>query len=194
MNADDRFPLFPEIDRYIRIRRIGQGSAGVVYEAHDRDCNRLVALKVLCGRLDSAALQAWFAARVCCTTPNFVKLHDLDYWNGHWFFTMERIDGVDLYEYLRPNRPTVDGASSATNTAYPRPGSPVSTFNSVSTWTGMRKVWPRITDAVEALHAQGPVHGNLKFSNILVARDGRVLRCASTVLRPSGQWRPIGLP
>jgi serine/threonine protein kinase len=94
---------FHGTDRFEIRRRLGQGGMGVVYEAHDRLRASSVALKTLT-RFDAQAIYRMkqeFRALTDVSHPNLAQLYELVSANGHWFFTMELVDGVDFLNYVR---------------------------------------------------------------------------------------------
>ncbi len=88
--------------RFLVLRRVGAGGAGVVYEAYDRDQGARVGLKVL-KKLNPDALLRFkneFRALQDVHHPNLVSLGELFEEGGRWFFTMEFVDGKDLLSYV----------------------------------------------------------------------------------------------
>ncbi|HEY0136726.1 MAG TPA: protein kinase, partial [Nannocystis sp.] len=101
-----------------RIRgRLGAGSMGVVYEAHDRERDEVVALKTLL-HAEANALYRFkreFRALADIHHRNLVALHELLVDEQQCFFTMERVVGCTFLEYVRPEHgpatddPTFEG-------------------------------------------------------------------------------------
>src|SRR5713226_10536618 len=93
-------------ERYEIIKLLGQGGMGAVYQAHDRELDRQVALKVI--RKDMAAnpeilrrfKQELILARQI-THKNVIRIFDLGQADGIKFITMEYIEGEDLQRVLR---------------------------------------------------------------------------------------------
>ncbi len=92
---------------YLLLRPLGAGGMGVVYEALDEERDARVALKIL-PRTDGKTLYLFkreFRALADLFHPNLVTLYEFGCESGHWFFTMERLDGVDFLAYVRPRLP-----------------------------------------------------------------------------------------
>ena len=71
---------------------------GVVYEARDAERYMLVALKTL-RSMDANLLYHFkneFRALADLSHPNLCSLYELFQSEGHWFFTMEIVDGTDF--------------------------------------------------------------------------------------------------
>src|SRR5437763_1136441 len=99
---------FVGTDRFKLLRRLGTGGMGVVYEAHDRKMDKVVALKTL--TLSEAAhiyrFKREFRTLVDVSHPNLVTLYELMSEGQSWFFTMELVKGVTFIQYVRPD--TID--------------------------------------------------------------------------------------
>jgi hypothetical protein len=97
--------------RFTIRRQLGAGSMGVVYEAHDRERDELVALKTLL-HAEASALYRFkreFRSLADIQHRNLVALHELVVDDHTCFFTMERVDGVGFLDYLRPTAGEPDG-------------------------------------------------------------------------------------
>ncbi|MDP8911024.1 MAG: serine/threonine-protein kinase [Actinomycetota bacterium] len=139
--------------RYRGPQRIGRGGMGDIYRATDDTLGRAVAIKVLAERYseDDAIRQrftreALTAARLS-GEPNIVTIFDVGDWNGRPFIVMEYLSGGSLDERIRHGRPTE--AES------------------------MRWL-EQAAAALDAAHANGVVHRDVKPGNLLLDREGNV--------------------
>ncbi len=140
--------------RYEILQLLGEGGMGAVYRARDREVNRLVALKVIRPELsgNSAILDRFKQELVLShqvTHKNVVRIYDLGDADGIKFITMEYIEGQDLR-----------GLITQQNTFSPEEAVEI-----------MRQV----CRALEAAHAVGVIHRDLKPQNIMRDKQGRVV-------------------
>ena len=143
-------PIERVIDGKYRLeRRIGAGGMGAVYEATDLRLSRVVAVKVLTGRLfgNSVALrrferEARAAARL--QHPNIVPVYDFGPLPGEGaFLVMQRVTG-------RSWRAELERAGSIR-------------IERAAQW------FEQLCDAMIAAHASGIIHRDLKPENLLVS-------------------------
>lgn len=141
---------FPVGGRYEILEQIGRGGMGVVYKAHDKRLDRVVALKRLPDMLDAdphaVALllrEARSAARL--NHRNITTVYDVDRENGSWFITMELLEGDLLSTTLHKQ-----GALA--------PAAVVSIGEQVAAGLGYA-------------HERGIVHRDVKPANLFVTRD-----------------------
>ncbi|HEX3481037.1 MAG TPA: serine/threonine-protein kinase [Kofleriaceae bacterium] len=173
------------IGRFQLLRRLGAGGMGVVYEALDPKRNVRVAVKTL-RNVDAHLLyrlKREFRGLRDLNHRNLVALDELFEEHGSWFFTMELLDGEELYGYL--GHVTEDhshgaaiAVASSTNGEpatldQPLPGRgndrPPLDFDRV------RDVLAQVTEGLIAIHDAGKVHRDIKPSNIIVTREGRAV-------------------
>src|SRR5882672_2571805 len=138
--------------RYEIICLIGQGGMGAVYQAHDRELERQVALKVIRGEMAANPeilkrfKQELILARQI-THKNVIRIFDLGEADGIKFITMEYIEGEDLQSILRRKK-KLEPAEAA-------------------------NIIAQVSRALEAAHAEGVIHRDLKPQNIMLDKSGR---------------------
>jgi len=154
-----------DASRYLIERKLGQGGAGAVFLAKDRETGEHVALKKLF-RMDAKSvlrLKHEFRSLVDIAHPHIVKLYDMGRADDCWFLTMEFLDGVDLTTYLAGTPP----ANASDARALDRSPTDRATDRLVPSFLQLAR-------GVQALHHAGMLHRDLKPSNVLVV-DARVV-------------------
>src|SRR6266446_897395 len=105
-------------ERFRIRRRLGSGGMGVVYEVHDRETDKVVALKTLT-RAEASHISRFkneFRSLADVSHPNLVALYEFMVDGPYWFFTMELVKGVNFLEYVRPGYQSRRRQSSKTPT------------------------------------------------------------------------------
>jgi serine/threonine protein kinase len=138
------------VSHYRITGKLGAGGMGVVYEAEDTRLHRKVALKFLPEELTDDADAARRFRREAETVaalshPHICTVYDIGEHEGRSFIAMQRLDGVNLKTYL--SRKTLD------------------TLEVV-------RIAQQVTEALEAAHASGIVHRDIKAGNIVVSDRG----------------------
>ena len=155
---DEEEPVSFTGNKRFELRRVlGEGSMGIVYEAFDRERNMLVALKTV-RQLDAQTLyrlKTEFRARTDLEHRNLVRLGELLHDGGHWFFTMELVEGWPFLDWVR------EGAGEPDDPTTPE--------------MRLRDAVRQLASGLDALHRSGAVHRDLKPSNVVVTRKGRVV-------------------
>jgi Tol biopolymer transport system component len=125
---------------------------GEVYRARDVRLQRDVALKILPTRTSGDVLAAERFQRearaiAALNHPNIVTVYAVDEADGRTFIAMELVDGQTLADRIPSNGLAIESVLSF---AIP------------------------LADALSAAHAQGITHRDLKPTNVMVGKDGRV--------------------
>jgi tetratricopeptide (TPR) repeat protein/predicted Ser/Thr protein kinase len=161
------------LGRYEILREIGRGGFGVVYEARDRELNRLVAVKTVRARRHdpphAAMLKQEAEAAAQLNHPNIVTLHDAGQVEGTAFLVMERLHGETLEARLERG--------------------PLPPQQAV-------RIAAEVARGLAHAHAAGVLHRDLKPSNVLVTTDGaaKILDFGLSRLFGSGSGEAGGTP
>ncbi|HEY6387263.1 MAG TPA: protein kinase [Candidatus Acidoferrum sp.] len=145
-------PGFVIGNRYEIIRLLGQGGMGAVYQTHDRELDREVALKVIRGDMTSNPeilkrfKQELILARQI-THKNVIRIFDLGQAEGIKFITMEYIEGQDLQSVLRQKKKLAPAEAA--------------------------NIMVQVCRALDAAHSEGVIHRDLKPQNIMLDQSGR---------------------
>jgi serine/threonine-protein kinase len=140
------------IDQRFEVRsKLGQGGMGTVYRAWQRSVGREVAIKLLDRNFSRDPMgvrrflrEARLASQL--SQPNTVSVFDFGQADdGRLFIAMELIRGRTLYQVLQ-----VEGAFSIERA---------------------KRIGVQICDALEAAHALGIMHRDLKLENIIILDD-----------------------
>lgn len=161
-------------------RLLHKGAYSSLYEAYDQEREEPVAIKLVKEPSPSvgAAFREQFLALSALDHPNLVRLHELFTEEGSWFFSMELLDGQDLFSYLRGEAPRAAGyAKSFASLGKPRVRLDFDEER-------LRDALIQIASGLSALHAIGRAHQNLKPSNLLVIEPSSEPKESGAAQRP----------
>ncbi|OBG66452.1 serine/threonine protein kinase [Mycobacterium sp. E1715] len=135
--------------RYEIRRMLGQGGMGEVYEAYDTEKGRTVALKLLTDRYaQDETYRARFLreshAAAILQEPHVIPIHDWGEVNGVLYIDMRLIRGETLHEMLKSGPLEPERAAD---------------------------IIRQIAAALDAAHAEGLIHRDVKPQNIIVTSD-----------------------
>jgi serine/threonine protein kinase/formylglycine-generating enzyme required for sulfatase activity/dienelactone hydrolase len=132
--------------------KLGEGGMGVVYKARDGKLDRDVAIKFLPRYIaaDAEARQRFeieAKAAAALNHPNIATIYAIEEYDDELFIVMEYIDGQELREIIQSE---ICGPKSAIDIA------------------------TQIAEGLQAAHAKGIVHRDIKAGNIMITEDGKV--------------------
>jgi serine/threonine-protein kinase len=138
------------ISHYKILEKLGEGGMGIVYKALDTKLDRYVALKFLPAHLsqseqEQSRLLQEAKAAAALNHPNVCSVIDIQEFDGRQFIVMEYVEGSTLRQKL-PIQKVQDGLLYAI----------------------------QIGEALQAAHAKGIVHRDVKSDNIMLSSDGRI--------------------
>jgi tetratricopeptide (TPR) repeat protein len=164
----------PGAERFEIREALASGGQATVFRAYDRESERQIAIKVFHRANSQQALKEEFRSLSGLRHPGIVQLHELYVGDEHGFFTMEYLEGVDIETFFRD--------AGAAEGAGPAPG---------RNWSSVRLAATQLALAIEAAHAAGLLHLDIKPNNIYVTPAGRVVLLDFGLVRRASGGRAL---
>lgn len=153
---EDGFASFAEpklparLGRFMLLSRLGHGGMGTVYEAEDRELERVVALKLIrshhfAGPAERQRFKREMLASAKLDDPNTVPVYEAGELDGCPYLTMKLIRGGTLADLLKEGPLPAEKAAG---------------------------IMAKVAAAVQHAHDRGVLHRDLKPSNILIDEQG----------------------
>jgi hypothetical protein len=160
-------PAGPRFGPYILTALLGRGEMSVIYRAYDTARARVVALKVLIPEVSAdrgfrERFRREYRRTARLSEPHIIPIHDYGEIDGRLFIDMRLVEGTDLGTMLAR-----DGPLPANEAAW---------------------IIAQVASALDAAHADGLVHHDVKPSNVLIT--GQVRSMPFVYLKNFGIVRP----
>ncbi len=152
-----------KISHYKILEKLGGGGMGVVYKAEDTKLDRTVALKFLPRHIagnseERERFKIEAKAAAALNHPNIATIHAIEETDDEMFIVMEYIDGKELKDKINP-------PVSPLGKEGIKGGLPTDEVISIAT---------QIAEGLDSAHKKGIVHRDIKSSNVMITKDGKV--------------------
>ncbi len=135
-----------QLGRFTVVRTLGYGAMGRVYQGHDPQLHRMVALKLV-DAADPERMMREARALARVQHPNVAAVYEVGLDGRRCFIAMELVRGLSIDQWLRAERRSASAVFD---------------------------VFLQAGEGLAAAHAAGLVHGDFKPPNAVVGRSGRV--------------------
>ncbi|MBZ0186190.1 MAG: serine/threonine protein kinase [Candidatus Obscuribacterales bacterium] len=146
MKPDEFFSQENIVDRYQYEKTLGEGGLGVVFAAHDKHLDRLVAIKILksaIGDEQAVRFQREAKATARLRHRNILQVHDFGVTGAsHLYLVMELAEGRSLAELVKSE--------------------------TALEWSDAVSIFMQICEALKHAHEKGIYHRDLKPSNVML--------------------------
>ena len=142
----------PELPDYDILGELGRGGMGVVYRAHQKSLDRIVAIKLIrAGEWASKETVERFVSEAKAAAklqhPGIVNIFEVGQFEGLWYFSMEYVEGRTMDAVLRDESLCQQDIC---------------------------RYLAGVADAIDFAHQQGVIHRDIKPSNLIIDRFDRV--------------------
>ncbi|CAI9287876.1 unnamed protein product [Lactuca saligna] len=144
------------MEKYVKIKKLGEGSYGIVYEALNKLTGEVVAIKKLktkCTSKEECKNQIEVKALQKIKHPNIVKLKEINGENGNVFLVFECME-CSLYDRLNNIRMVSFSESEIKNLCF------------------------QLFQGLAHMHGNGYFHRDLKPDNLLLSKDHGIIKIA----------------
>jgi serine/threonine protein kinase/predicted RNA-binding Zn-ribbon protein involved in translation (DUF1610 family) len=176
--------------KYVLLKEIGRGGAGIVYKTWQQDLNKIVALKILPHESDTAAgVKTPFGdvedvkrfyneirAHADLRHPNIVPILDFGSVDNHFYYTMKYIEGVTLDGVVREGIDERAFQTTIITEADKAAGGDRRETARIVRGKGMPlrralEFMRQIAQAVHYAHERGVYHRDIKPANIILDKQ-----------------------